>query len=84
MEQRIELANELSSDVTLIIEPWAEEFTMKPGQTLTLIIYAENQGALTIAIIDGYHVIYLWSGSTASVLIDEVDVSQDLLSLPAP
>ena len=74
--------NKLESTI-VIIEPWAEEFTVCPGSILQLEILYAKTGVLETEISSKYFTLWLWAGCQVKVLLDGKDKTPPSLSIPA-
>jgi len=81
MEYKFE--NNESKILTMIVEPWAEEFSIPPGSALTLKIFNTTAGPIDTEINKDYFVIWLWRGCRVQVSIDGKDQTPSSLSIPA-
>ena len=66
------------------LEPWAEEFRVSPGSTLSVNIYYDNPGVLETDIGPRYFTLWLWGGCRAEVSLDGSDLTPNSLTIPAP
>jgi hypothetical protein len=86
--ERRALANTTGGPLTLIVEPWAFELPMAPGETLVVEIegparwanlYVEESG-----LDEGYLSIWAWDGADARVLRPDGAVVVDWTGLRVP
>ena len=70
--------------ITLIIEPWAEEFQIPTGSTVVMKIKYRVLDNIETELTPKYFVVWLWCGCQVEVLIDGVDKTTPFLSTPAP
>jgi hypothetical protein len=83
-EQRFQLKNDRIDPLLLILEPWAEEWIIKAGDTIQLIA----QGPMSDEYFDLHFklkslVIYAWQGCTVTVLYNKKIVASASQSIPA-
>ena len=76
--------NTTSAHIVLIIEPWAEEFSVPSGSVLEIEISSTEVGPLETVLSDKYFVVWLWGGCRAAVSLDGEDQPRPGLSIPAP
>lgn len=65
--------NNESKAVTIIVEPWVEEFVVSPGSILDLNIFYTKIGVLETEISPKYFTIWLWAGCHVEVSLDGKD-----------
>jgi hypothetical protein len=75
--------NQNLNSIIVIIEPWAEEFTVPPDSVLSIIIFHTKLGLLETAISPNYFTVGLWAGCRAEVSLDGNDMTPRSLSIPA-
>ena len=83
--KRVEVTNSSSHAKELILEPWASEYPIAPGETL--IVEAEGPAAYAILEIDEdeqYFTVYAWDGSDARVLRADGTVLDDWTGIRVP
>ena len=80
--QTISVRNSDRSAKTLCIEPWADEFPMRPGDEWQIVFDGPEMGHP--AVDSGTHriTVYGWSGATAAVYYEGEEVAA--LSNPVP
>jgi hypothetical protein len=85
MESPIKYAfrNQGLNPIVVILEPWAEEFTVPPKSVLSIAIFHTKVGSLETAIGPNYFSIWLWGGCRAEVSLDGEDQTRSSLSIPA-
>jgi hypothetical protein len=77
--------NNYGKDIIVIIEPWAEEFTVQAGSVLSMDISYRQIGLLETAIDQVYFTIWLWSGcAVTTVSIDGKDHTLRSLAISVP
>jgi hypothetical protein len=82
--QRLSLNNSRASDLSVIIEPWATEINVGPGSTLDILIDHQYDGHPYVVSHDDFIEVYLWSGCTCRLLVDNVEVAGSGTQTPAP
>jgi hypothetical protein len=75
--------NQNPTPITVVIEPWAEEFIVPPGSVLSIIVFFRKLGLLETAISPNYFTVGLWAGCSAEVSLDGKDQTPRSLSIPA-
>lgn len=73
--------NGTKKTILLIVEPWAEEYLLEPGQSVEVI--GEGGGAdgvFEVEYFDGGLIVYGWEGSVLSIFKNGVEVSPSLQS----
>ena len=78
------LRNSGFTDLSVIIEPWAEEFNLEPGSKLILKAISDEEGRFEIEVSLGDLSIWLWSGCRAEVALDGIDQKRKSLVMPVP
>lgn len=76
--------NDLATDMTVVIEPWAEEVILPSQGTIDLEVTSAKSGKVETSIDQAYLTIWLWAGCTVSMAIDKVDVTPRSLNIPVP
>lgn len=84
LTQTLDISNDDTSDMLLIIEPWAEECVIGPGHTASLAIKYEWPGTPLCSIGPNQVVVYLWSSCTCRISIDNQPVLLGMLDNPHP
>ena len=80
----INITNDNDKEILLIIEPWAEEYNLKPNSSMIMSIYGGSGNRIDTSIGKEYFVVWAWSGSYVNVFIDGVDCTRDSLLIPSP
>ena len=75
--------NNNEEKLTVIIEPWAEEFDVPPKSILGLSIAYDRPGLIDTEINPKYFVIWLWAGCCVQVSLDGKDLPTGSLTIPA-
>ncbi len=75
--------NDSAATVQLILEPWANEFAIPSGSSFCITVQARTLGAIETIMTDEFHIVWLWSGCTARVSLDGMDLTPRELSIPA-
>jgi hypothetical protein len=70
--------------ICVILEPWAEEFILGPGSTLSINIFCTEFGLLETETSPEYFTIWLWNGCRAQVFLDGDDQTPRSFRIPAP
>ena len=83
--RRIEVANTSGRELTFVLEPWANEHPIAPGERFTI----EGRGPAAYAEffveqIDDYLMVWAWDGSDARVLRQDGSVIWDWTGLRVP
>jgi hypothetical protein len=78
------VGNKTTETLQVIIEPWAEEFTLRPGSVLSVAILHDQLGLLETEMGPGYLTMWLWKGCRAEVSLDDKDQTPGSLSIPVP
>jgi hypothetical protein len=79
---RYTFQNRTSTPIIVIVEPWAEEFSVPSGSVLSLEITSTEFGPLETTLDDKYSTIWLWGGCRVAVSLDGKDQTQPSLSIP--
>jgi hypothetical protein len=80
--QRVSVRNSDRSVKTLCVEPWADEFRMKPGDEWQIVFDGSDSGHPAVDLGSDRVTVYGWSGSTAAVYCEGAEVA--VLSNPVP
>ena len=70
--------------ITLILEPWAEEFVVQPSSTVSLKIKYTKLRPLEVLYDEKYLTVWLWGGCCANVFLDGENVTPKSLSIIVP
>jgi hypothetical protein len=70
--------------ITVIIEPWAEEFSLPADSILLITVRCAQSGQIETEIGPGRLSLWLWGGCRVRVSIDDQDKTPPSLSIPAP
>ncbi len=62
------LRNSLSTNAVVVLEPWGDEHTLKPNESITLLAEGPSDGHLEIEMASGRLLVYGWTGSVIEVL----------------
>lgn len=76
--------NNSSETLILIVEPWAEEFSVPNGSTVSISILYTDIGPLETEIIPGYLIVWAWQGCRAKVFLDGAEQMRPSLFIPVP
>jgi hypothetical protein len=81
---RYTFKNAISAPMVLVVEPWAEEFSVPSGSVLEIEISSTETGPLETVMSDKFFAVWLWGGCRAAVSLDGEDQPRPGLSIPAP
>jgi len=73
----LRLENSQSAEIGFCLEPWAEVFAMPPGATFEITAAGRGDGKLHVTFAEGGITLYVWSGATARVFCDGVELGAD-------
>ena len=76
-------SNQNPGPITVIVEPWAEEFIVPPDSVLSITVFYTELGLLETAIGPDYFTVGLWAGCRAEVFLDGNDQTPRSLAIPA-
>ena len=68
--QRFTYTNSTSAKVRVILEPWAEEFRVRPGQVVEVVVDADAPGCIELEQKTACFIIYGYTGSTVELFSD--------------
>ena len=68
IELTVKVANQFNRDITLCLEPWADEYTLPKDEYLTILAQGPKNGLLEIEYSENRITIYGWSGSTCEII----------------
>lgn len=74
--------NKNTNSIIVILEPWAEEFTLPAESKISIVIDSGGEGVLETEINPKYFIIWLWAGCRAQVSINGEDRTPGSLSIP--
>ena len=76
--------NDTEKSISVLIEPWADEFIVEPASELEVHVVADTWGRIfTVSTLD--HVaLWLWSGCRARVYREGREVTANSFALPVP
>ena len=75
--------NNYPAIMSLVIEPWAEEFEIPAGSSVLLAIYYRTVGTIETSIDSNYFTIWLWGGCRVEISIDGQDAAIPIYSIAA-
>jgi hypothetical protein len=75
--------NQSADPIIVIIEPWAEEFSVPSNSVLLIDIDSTKTGLLETAMNSKYFTVWLWGGCRAKVSLDGEDRTPLSLAIPA-
>jgi hypothetical protein len=84
MEISFALVAEKPGITTIIVEPWAEEFTMQVGSTYALTVKGYRIDGVEINLNEPYLIITAPSGSVCSLAENGVHISEGRMINPSP
>lgn len=67
---RSRLTNQQPRDVSFVVEPWGDEFSLPSGSTVDVVAHGPDDGVLEWEIGEDVIVVYGWVGSTIQVYLD--------------
>ena len=73
---RLRVANRHATAQTLVIEPWADELTLAPGQTVTITSEGELSSALEIEVEPGRLTFYAFDSAGAMARVHDSEGKQ--------
>ncbi|WP_145964996.1 hypothetical protein [Rhizobium leguminosarum] len=76
--------NSTSKTITIIVEPWTDEFLLKTGSNMLIEVSANAPGTLETTLNDEVWIIWAWSGCTCRIAIDGEDMTSSFMNNPAP
>jgi len=76
--------NRTAAPIIVIVEPWAEEFSVPPDSVLSIEISFSELGNLETVMDGKYFTMWLWAGCRAAVSLDGKDQMRPSLSIPVP
>lgn len=76
---KVMCGNGTKKTILLIVEPWAEEYLLEPGQSVDVIGKGGvAEGVFEVEYFDGGLIVYGWEGSVLSVFNNGVEVFPNL------
>ena len=75
------VTNKNAVNIRLILEPWAEEFTIPVNSTLSIEIFHDTHGLIQTETNPSFFIVWLWHGCRAKVLLDGIDQTPPSLSI---
>lgn len=76
--------NSTDRKICVLIEPWADEFIVEPGDKLDLQVFGNAWGVLHTVVEQDHVAIWLWSGSRARVFLNGQDVTANSITVSVP
>ncbi len=76
--------NSRAEPVNLVLEPWAEEFTVPVGSTLRVAFFSETAQPIDTELTDAFLVLYAGSACRARVYLNQEEVTQASFSAETP
>ena len=69
--QKISYTNKTHSTITVVLEPWAEEYSLCPGERVDIEVRnGSERGYLELEQTTDAMIIYSWEGTTVSIMRD--------------
>ncbi len=68
------ISNARSVSLTLILEPWGDEYTVSPGVVFEVVARGPVGGSLHVEAGEDYIAVYAWSGSVITLFHDGVSI----------
>lgn len=72
----VTIRNESSDDRIVLIEPWGQPLTLKPGQSLRVTASSLLDGTLEHDVTPEADVIYAWPGATYRAYLDDALIDE--------
>ncbi len=73
----VNVRNAGEKEITLCVEPWADEYTLKPDQMLQVVFEATEPGEPEVLHMPDRVLVYGWPTSMFQVLEDGVDLREE-------
>ena len=67
----LRITNSITEEITLHLEPWGEQYVMKPGSLLMVTATGPDNDILEVEYGDRRIAVYGWSGSNVSISSSE-------------
>lgn len=67
----LRITNSITEEITLHLEPWGEQYTMKPGTLLMVTATGPDNDVLEVEYGDRRIAVYGWPGSNVSISSNE-------------
>ena len=83
-EYEFRFVNSGAETLILVLEPWAEEFAVEVKSEILIHIRSRFACKLEAEIMESRILVWAWSGCTATVAIQGIDVTPISLSLECP
>jgi hypothetical protein len=72
--QTIAYANRTATRLLIILEPWAEQYWLAPGDQIEIKAHRRSAGHLELEVTKAALIVYGWAGSTVRILRDGVEL----------
>ena len=69
-QAELDVRNSFDKTITVVLEPWAEEFELEPDEKIAVVAYSDIPGTIEVIYGKDTLTVYLWTGSTFSVDTD--------------
>lgn len=84
IEGRLDYKNKRASDRLVALEPWAQEFVVKPGSLMRIEVACGRAGPFEVLEFEDVTSIWIWSPCVARVFIDGVEHTTSFMGEPFP
>ncbi len=76
--------NTSSSKIDIVVEPWAEQFSVDVEEVLSLRVFPQKDGNPEFEVGSGIVSVWLWSGCRAEVSLNGSDKTPKSFSMAVP
>lgn len=70
----LQLSNTRTNPLTVVLEPWDDEYTLPPGAVFDILACGPTGGTVQVESGDTYIAVYAWPGSVVSLFHDGVNI----------
>lgn len=74
----VRISNSGVAERKLVLEPWGEEYTMRPSSKFDVVARGPVGDCLEVEVADDYIFVYGWPGSVVSLFQDGVELGSGL------
>ncbi|MES2187305.1 MAG: hypothetical protein V4505_22335 [Pseudomonadota bacterium] len=68
--QQFKYTNDSGTDLRLVVEPWADQFVLHPGQQVDILVYGDVTGIVEFEQASDRFVVHSYDGSIIHVMSD--------------
>ena len=71
---RVTVINSKQQNLTFFLEPWGDEYEMRPEDRFVLLFYGPNPGDPEVVVSEDGVTVWGWTGSTVRVIKNDTEI----------